>query len=901
MPQTITFSEQSIGTVNPTFDVDGNTITTIGQIVQDGAQPDSPVIAANTSYTGPVFVYFDNPVESVSVDVGYFDNLGSTRIEFRNAYGVVVHSVNNVGFGVETFSYTDLTGLGISSVAAIDESFDAAGFSLDTVVFGDSVSQLEAPDIVSLFPLVSYETERDFGEISGSKTYFYSGSVGTSDESDIIRLDVAQDMTVSVSISLENFPGSAEILEIDLFEGANYLDIRSLDGYGSLEDYQILISTPDIVNQEDEYINDLLSSVVGVVFDYKSKQHEIFDIVLASAGNADEAAQFLSKLGKAFGFIGLALDVANRVDNIQAASNWQKQFFMEVTDLIVGTAATAAVGAGASFVGTPIAGILGSFATGIIYTTFISDDVKDAAGDVFDSLLAGNHDNALFAEVALLAQVQANDLNEIEVADQQSDIVDISDYQFDEDYYLAQYPEAAVAVADGQAISAIAYYLSVGIKNGHHINANQVAISPDELADGITIVNPANLYNSTLFVNEVGSVSNDGLSAIEVELADQINSVRTAGTEYNLNSNLSALANRIAQDKAFNDGNTIASFAQSEGALGWADVLSNGENYVSALADLANSVGVDLAGAQLLAVWGGGQSLSDIVSLMNNSAEGAQALVGLDNQSIGVANAGGVWVVLVTTQNLQSDAIVEEQNQQRIFGSEEAEYIVGSFQDDVVTTFQGDDEVVSGFGNDTIFSGAGDDIVDAGNGVDIIIDGLGSNILQGEGGHDTILSLSGLNTQSGGEGSDLLVGGIQADALNGGAGNDVIRGEASNGFLGGSDAITGGNGDDIMMGGRGADVFIFNTNDGNDVIGQFGLGDVVFDNVNGYSVAANGADFLTGVDHIQLAGFSTVDASNVMSSVTDGADGAVFSAEGTDITFYGVAATQLTADDFIFV
>jgi len=213
----------------------------------------------------------------------------------------------------------------------------------------------------------------------------------------------------------------------------------------------------------------------------------------------------------------------------------------------------------------------------------------------------------------------------------------------------------------------------------------------------------------------------------------------------------------------------------------------------------------------------------------------------------------------------------------------------------------GNDQVIGNGGDDNISGGTGNDILGGGTGNDEIVDGIGSNTLDGGSGLDKLITLSGLNSQSGGEGSDLLVGGIQADALNGGAGNDVIRGEASNGFLGGSDTITGGNGDDIMMGGRGADVFVFNTNDGNDVIGQFGLGDVAFDNVNGYSVTANGADFQTGVDHIQLTGFSTVDASNVMSSVTDGADGAVFSAEGTDITFYGVAANQLTADDFIFV
>lgn len=213
----------------------------------------------------------------------------------------------------------------------------------------------------------------------------------------------------------------------------------------------------------------------------------------------------------------------------------------------------------------------------------------------------------------------------------------------------------------------------------------------------------------------------------------------------------------------------------------------------------------------------------------------------------------------------------------------------------------GDNVIVGAAGDDILRGYAGNDDISGGFGRDNLLDGLGNNNLRGEGGADQLLSLSGLNDLSGGGGSDLVVGGIQADTLDGGSSNDVIRGEASNGFLGGSDVITGGTGNDTMMGGRGADVFIFNTNDGNDVIGQFGLGDVAFDNVNGYSVSANGADFQSGVDHIQLAGFSTVDASNVMSSVTDGADGAVFSAEGTDITFYGVAANQLTADDFIFV
>ena len=208
--------------------------------------------------------------------------------------------------------------------------------------------------------------------------------------------------------------------------------------------------------------------------------------------------------------------------------------------------------------------------------------------------------------------------------------------------------------------------------------------------------------------------------------------------------------------------------------------------------------------------------------------------------------------------------------------------------------------IANGVVIENAIGGGGPDIIIGNEGDNDLQGGGGNDDLWGEGGADRLLSLSGVNYLFGGDSSDLVVGGIQADGLDGGSGNDVIRGEAGNGFLGGSDIIMGGTGNDTMMGGRGADVFIFRTNDGDDVIGQFGLGDVAFDDVNGYSVAANGADFQSGVDHIELIGFSTVDASNVMDSVTDGEDGAVFSAEGASITFYGVAADQLTADDFIF-
>lgn len=128
----------------------------------------------------------------------------------------------------------------------------------------------------------------------------------------------------------------------------------------------------------------------------------------------------------------------------------------------------------------------------------------------------------------------------------------------------------------------------------------------------------------------------------------------------------------------------------------------------------------------------------------------------------------------------------------------------------------------------------------------------------------------------------------------------MLRGDSGT-IIRGSDILTGGEDDDFLMGGIGADTFIFSTNGGSNTIASFDVIGVLCDATNGYTVAATGADFQVDVDHAQLEGFSSVNVSSVMSFVSDGSDGAVFSAAGTTITFFGVSASQLSSDDFIFV
>ena len=100
-----------------------------------------------------------------------------------------------------------------------------------------------------------------------------------------------------------------------------------------------------------------------------------------------------------------------------------------------------------------------------------------------------------------------------------------------------------------------------------------------------------------------------------------------------------------------------------------------------------------------------------------------------------------------------------------IIGTEEDDFIVGSFFDDTVIAKEGDDEVQSNLGIDQLYGGDGKDS------------------LQGGADNDQIFGQAG---------SDNLVGGLDDDLLAGGSGDDHLF---------------GGFGDDQLKGGSGADYF----------------------------------------------------------------------------------------------
>lgn len=104
------------------------------------------------------------------------------------------------------------------------------------------------------------------------------------------------------------------------------------------------------------------------------------------------------------------------------------------------------------------------------------------------------------------------------------------------------------------------------------------------------------------------------------------------------------------------------------------------------------------------------------------------------------------------------------------------------------------------------------DLNDTTNSSDFFMDGKAwtGEKVDGLDGNDTMWGAGGDDTFSGGEGDD---------RLHGGAGNDILDGNA------GDDFIRGGSGDDTLTGGEGADTFSFDSDDGNDIITDFTVGE----------------------------------------------------------------------------
>ncbi len=221
--------------------------------------------------------------------------------------------------------------------------------------------------------------------------------------------------------------------------------------------------------------------------------------------------------------------------------------------------------------------------------------------------------------------------------------------------------------------------------------------------------------------------------------------------------------------------------------------------------------------------------------------------------------------------------------------------LIGSAYDDVLTGAVSNDTLIGGDGNDSISGGTGNDSIDGGSGNNAILDAFGNNVVTAGDGNNTIVAFSGNDSISVGNGGNYVVGSTGNDVLTGGTGADVLIGDISTIFFG-NDVIDGGKGNDLMSGGGGADTFQFRPGDGSDTIAQ-----IAVNYTTPTSSTPDGADFQVGIDQIDLIGFSDLaSASDALTHLTADAQGsAVFSDQGTQITFYGITVAELTASSFV--
>lgn len=159
-----------------------------------------------------------------------------------------------------------------------------------------------------------------------------------------------------------------------------------------------------------------------------------------------------------------------------------------------------------------------------------------------------------------------------------------------------------------------------------------------------------------------------------------------------------------------------------------------------------------------------------------------------------------------------------------------------------------------GTGSDVLQGGATDEVIDGGDGDDSLRGGDGADLLVGAAGNDR------------------LVGEAGDDRLEGGQGDDVLRGTA------GADRLAGGAGSDRMKGNAGADVFVFAAN-------------AELDRV---------MDFARGVDLVDVSAVFT-DFAAVLAALGSAPDGSArIVSAGTEMILAGIAASDLTASDFLF-
>ncbi|MCI5050660.1 MAG: hypothetical protein MRY32_10115, partial [Rickettsiales bacterium] len=258
-----------------------------------------------------------------------------------------------------------------------------------------------------------------------------------------------------------------------------------------------------------------------------------------------------------------------------------------------------------------------------------------------------------------------------------------------------------------------------------------------------------------------------------------------------------------------------------------------------------------------------------------SGGDGADVLVGSDDNGEELFGGGGADLI---TGAAGSDTLYggraiadDADGNDTIAGGDGADLIFGNTGNDSLYggLSSGDN---SGDGNDTIYAGRGFDMVDGGEGNDYLAGGGGLAHPDDE--SDSLIGGDGSDFIIGNGGDDTIEGGVGFETIWAGFGDDIIDGGADNDF------IAGQQGNDTITGGDGIETFYFYSDNGADVITDFGGGDVVR-----FEDTMNGINFTSATQIYTMLQFS-------------GTTATIDFGDGNSITFLDIERSDFSIASF---
>ena len=430
------------------------------------------------------------------------------------------------------------------------------------------------------------------------------------------------------------------------------------------------------------------------------------------------------------------------------------------------------------------------------------------------------------------------------------------------------------------------YNASIGA-NAQLIDIEQIQLGDAE-TPGHLRLESGGLYNfsAITFLDSTGDIFVDGTLATKVTGSAQDDSIISNSGDDTLDGGLGDdyIWGDAGDDRIFGRDGDDHLVGSSGGDLlsgsNGSDTLDGGEGRDS----LYGGGGDDLilhetADGRLDGVVSGGAGIDTLkFTGRDNNRIGADAeLRGIEQIQLGVAGqdeglrleAGGSYdfsgmTFLYSNRFITIDGI-------------EASNLIGSAQDDIISSNYGADTLDGGLGNDYIWADGGNDVV------------------YGQSGNDDLLGNEGEDALFGGAGHDSLDGGVGHDTLDGGAGDDNLFGEDGNDVLTGGDGfdyLIGGDGDDVISGGKEFDYLAGGT--GNDTLNGGAYSDVFAFEQGGNADVIT--DFEVGVDLLEMQVVTQGDIT--ITSVVDGT--LVGYGAGDTVLLENVSASELSWDDFIY-